>query len=417
MKKFMKFVALTATVTAPLVAVVSCSGKETANTPEILMLRDNDGGNMTSFTRAIYDESKKAADSLGVTIGTKQVSKVNQRKAVKNAIDAGTKVFILASYDFDVDALAKEFTKVKFIAIDQMSGNANSNVANVWAESQQHSFLGGYLIGKWVDANMKKTNRTVHFAFHDNAQPGDSGTNKVKIGYSGGMAFETVTRFYDGLRAGVEYWNKNNDSANDYDIDYMYKGQVGEKVAVGSSQEWWDHDAYAGAWDVNSQGQTTVWQRIVDAQSDIAIGNGNLAAYNSNHGDNEKIWDVYPDADVATSSPTQLPFTILSLIKNVGPGSGNIIKRLYNKTNPSTADFTQPFNVANGGLDASGMLGIAKNNLDDATYGTVFNADGTLKTTGEAATLVAAAKIAWYRQKANQTWAQYVASITPGSTK
>lgn len=417
MRKIIKLAALAATVTAPLVAVVSCSGKEAASTPEILMLRDNDGGNMTAFTRAIYNESKKAADSVGVTIGTKEVAKIDQRKAVKNAIDAGTKVFILASYDFNVDALAKEFTNAKFIAIDQMSGNANSNVANVWAESQQHSFLGGYLVGKWVDAQMKKTNRTVNFAFHNNAQPGDSGANKVKIGYSGGFSFETVTRFYDGLRAGVEYWNKNNNSTSDYDIDYMLKGQIGEKITVNSNQEWWDHDAYAGAWDVNSQGQKTVWQKMVDAQSDIVIGNGNLAAYNAEHANNEKIWSIYPDADVETSSPTELPFTILSLIKNVGPGSGNIIKRLYNKTNPSTADFTQPFNVSNGGLDADGMLGIAKNNLGDAIYGTVFNADGTLKTTGEAATLVAAAKNAWYRQKPSQTWAQYVNSITPSSTK
>lgn len=406
MKKFILGMGSVAAVAAPIVGTVSCGddSSQTTEKVDVLMLRDYSpqSTKFTAFTQGIYDAAKAEATRLGISFGTRQVSANTpdgREKTIRNAIElGGVKTFILASFSFstELEALAKKYPQAKFIAVDSKDANTQSNVANVWADSNQIAFLGGYYLGKWVDTELKAHHGN-KFKFHPNATAGDNGTHKVTVGYSGGYAFETVTRFYDGLRAGVEYWNKHNNATTDFDLDFMYSTNVGT--------DGWDDHAYANAWAPSSEGQKAVFQRMVDAQSDIMIGNGNLAAYNEAITTGAKVWDIYPDSDVNVSNPAQAPFTALSLIKNVGAGVANILKRQYHdKTN---TDYTAPFNAAHAGLDATGLLDLVgtPNGLPTSLI-TEYKTDRA----NSASVLMAKAKNAWYRQSGT-TWTNYLASL------
>lgn len=407
MKKFILGMGSVAAIAAPIVGTVSCGddSSKTMEKVEVLMLNDYapQTTKFTAFTQGIYDAAKAEATRLGVSFGTRQVSANTpdgREKTIRNAIElGGVKTFILASFSFstELEALAKKYPQAKFIAVDSKDANTQPNVANVWADSNQIAFLGGYYLGKWVDTELKAGHNN-KFHFHNSGTtPGDNGANKIKVGYSGGYAFETVTRFYDGLRAGVEYWNKHNNATTDFDLDFMYSTNVGSNG--------WDDNAYANAWAPSSEGQKAVFQRMVDAQSDIMIGNGNLAAYNEAITTTSKVWDIYPDSDVTISNPAQAPFTALSLIKNVGAGVANILKRQYK--DKSNADYTAPFNASHAGLDAQGLLDVTgtPNGLSTALI-SEFNTERANSNSA----IIAAAKNSWYRQSGT-TWANYLASL------
>ena len=386
--------------TAPLTFAFSCTeellDKSGLQKNDLLVLVDSTTVvDTNAFTQGIIKSLENQANKDDFKMAYQQVQaddRNGREKTIQNAIDNGTNVFAIASFSFsdDLKYLSEKFPNAKFIAIDTKSEAGLTNIANVWAESQEGAFLAGYLTAKEASDRIKDNKNVLPHNFTDPKK------DKIKFGYVGGFNFETVTRFYDGIVSGMKYWNEKNVDGIDYDIEFIYDK---------SSKD--DAGAYANTWSYDDPQYKTAFQTLINANVHIVCGSPeSVAAYNAKNPKN-KLWQIANDSDIKDSeTPEALEYTFTSILKDIGDGAAQIAHEWL--SNKSETSFTSG-KVEGKGIN-TGVMGVALDNLNEATYNKIFknpynlvdgaeNSDVAIYNGIKLKDLYAAAKDAWHRNK------------------
>lgn len=156
--------------------------------------------------RSFYDSSKAGVDrlakDLGIQVTTIECGNENHDAQMKNAADKSDVVVCVGWEFFNIETIAPEYSKVKWIWIDNATEKPVPNVLNITYAQNEGSYLAGY-----IAASMSKTG--VVGAVGGEDQPV---INDFIVGYKQGAAaanpeIKVVTNYsnsYDDPAAGKD---------------------------------------------------------------------------------------------------------------------------------------------------------------------------------------------------------------------
>ncbi len=185
---------------AALVAVAALSltgcSASTSSSYKACMVSDAGGFKDASFNEEAYNGLQNAKKDLGIQVATVQspetATQTDYVTGVQSMIDAKCNLIIGVGFNLAtaVRDAAKANPKVDFALIDSALSNDDysalslDNVKPIQYDTAQAAFLAGYLAA--------------------------AKTATGKIATYGGMLLPSVTIFMDGLKQGVDYYNKQN---------------------------------------------------------------------------------------------------------------------------------------------------------------------------------------------------------------
>lgn len=329
MKKMLKFVLAALMVTS----LASCGQKtETADTEEtpvvtecpitVGLVTDTGGVDDKSFNQSAWEGIKKFQEENNIDDSCisylQSGSDADYVPNIRTFVDQGTDLIVACGYLFQeaIDTVSAQAPDSKFLFVDSVAANENSNVMSaVYAQEQ-----GSYLVG--LAAGLKAK---------------ENGSNKV--GFIGGMQGDLIGAFQAGFEQGVL---EANPEATIY-VDYADSFTDASKA-----QQLADKQYGAGA--------TVIFQAAGSA------GNGVIKAAKE-RGD---VWAVGVDKDQYEDGMVDGKSIILtSMLKRVDTSTATASKDVLDG-NFKPEVYT--FNVANEGVGAELTAG---RNLSDEVIATI----------------------------------------------
>jgi basic membrane protein A and related proteins len=277
------------------------------------ILISNEGLDDHSFNEAAWAAETEAKAKLGISIKYLEESgSISDMSLGEQEVSDGCNLITGVGFNFEttVDTLAKEDPKIKFAVIDDTLTTPEPNATSLTYETNQASFLGGYLA-----AGMSKT-----------------GT----VGVYGNEAIAPVELYMSGYVYGVQYYDK------------VHKASV--KV-IG-----WNPTSSTGQFvgsftDVNKGKQIS--EAEIQQGADIIFGvagdidQGTVEAMDAAGGAAKGYYTLWVDSDGCASNPSSCNELLTTVQKNIQPSLYNVIAETVK------GDF--PKGVYYGTLDNNGV--------------------------------------------------------------
>lgn len=149
--------------------------------------------------RSFYDSSKEGADQLAaenesLSVTTIECNGENHDSQIRNAADVADIVVLVGWEFYNVETIAPEYPDVKFIWIDNATGEPVENLLNIVYAQNEGSFLAGYIA----------------------AATSESGV----VGAVGGEDSDTINDFIVGYRQGAEYYAAETGKEITVEVNY-----------------------------------------------------------------------------------------------------------------------------------------------------------------------------------------------------
>ena len=293
----------------------SSAGSSTASNSSFTacILISNEGLDDHSFNQAAWAAETEAKAKLGINIKYLEESgSVSDMTLGQQEVQDGCNLITGVGFNFEttVDTLAKEHPSVKFAVIDDTLTTPEPNATSLTYETDQASFLGGYLA-----AGMTKT-----------------GT----VGVYGNEAIAPVELYMTGYVEGVDYYNKVH-KASVKVIGWTPTSKTGQ--FVGSFT------------DVNKGKQIS--EAEIQQGADIIFGvagdidQGTVEAMNAAGGAAKGYYTLWVDSDGCASNPSSCDEILSTVQKNIQPSLYDVIAQ--------TVHGSFPKGVYYGTLDNSGV--------------------------------------------------------------
>jgi basic membrane protein A and related proteins len=291
----------------------SSSGTASGSSFTSCILISNEGLNDHSFNQAAWAAENEAKANLGINIKYLEESgSISDMTLGEQEVSDGCNLITGVGFNFEttVDTLAGKYPNIKFAVIDDTLTTPHANATSLTYETNQASFLGGYLA-----AGMSKT-----------------GT----VGVYGNEAIAPVELYMTGYVDGVEYYDK------------VHKASV--KV-IG-----WNPTSSTGQFvgsftDVNKGKQIS--EAEIQQGADIIFGvagdidQGTVEAMNAAGGAAKGYYTEWVDSDGCASDPSDCGELLTTVQKNIQPSLYDVIKE--------TASGSFPKGVYYGTLDNDGV--------------------------------------------------------------
>ncbi len=255
------------------------------------ILISNEGLDDHSFNQAAWAAETEAKAKLGINIKYLEESgSISDMTLGEQEVQDGCNLITGVGFNFEttVDTLAKEHPSVKFAVIDDTLTTPEPNATSLTYQTDQASFLGGYLA-----AGMSK-----------------SGT----VGVYGNEAIAPVELYMTGYVEGVDYYNKVH--------------KAGVKV-IG-----WNPTSKTGQFvgsftDVNKGKQIS--EAEIQQGADIIFGvagdidQGTVEAMNAAGGAAKGYYTLWVDSDGCASNPSSCNEILSTVQKNIQPSLYDVI--------------------------------------------------------------------------------------------
>ena len=154
--------------------------------------------------KSFNDSAKDGADLLvkdyGIDLKTIECNGENFKQNMMDAADVAEVVICVGWEFYEIEEVVDEYPEVKFMWIDNESGEAHDNLLNIIYAQNEGSFLAGYVAGKLTTSNV--------------------------VGAVGGEDSTTINDFIVGYEQGAKYANP------DVEVVYNYAGDY-ENPALG----------------------------------------------------------------------------------------------------------------------------------------------------------------------------------------
>jgi basic membrane protein A len=277
------------------------------------ILISNEGLDDHSFNQAAWAAETEAKAKLGINIKYLEESgSVSDMTLGQQEVQDGCNLITGVGFNFEttVDTLAKENPSIKFAVIDDTLTTPEPNATSLTYETDQASFLGGYLA-----AGMTKT-----------------GT----VGVYGNEAIAPVELYMTGYVEGVDYYDKVH-KASVKVIGWTPASKTGQ--FVGSFT------------DVNKGKQIS--EAEIQQGADIIFGvagdidQGTVEAMNAAGGAAKGYYTLWVDSDGCASNPSSCNEILSTVQKNIQPSLYDVIAE--------TVKGAFPKGVYYGTLDNSGV--------------------------------------------------------------
>jgi basic membrane protein A and related proteins len=255
------------------------------------ILISNEGLDDHSFNQAAWAAETEAKAKLGITIKYLEESgSISDMTLGEQEVQDGCNLITGVGFNFEttVDTLAKEDPSIKFAVIDDTLTTPEPNATSLTYETDQASFLGGYLA-----AGMSKT-----------------GT----VGVYGNEAIAPVELYMTGYVYGVEYYDKVH-KASVKVIGWNPASKTGQ--FVGSFT------------DVNKGKQIS--EAEIQQGADIIFGvagdidQGTVEAMNAAGGAAKGYYTLWVDSDGCASNPSSCDEILSTVQKNIQPSLYDVI--------------------------------------------------------------------------------------------
>lgn len=269
-----------------IVAAACGNGGEAEPSPEpqaeVLACQVTDVGGIDdrSFNQTAFAGLERAETELGVEIAFLESQQQTDYEPNINAfLDRGCDIIITVGFLLgDATAAAAEANPDQsFAIVDFAYDPPLDNVLALTFDTDQAAFLAGYLA-----AGVSKTG---------------------KVGTYGGIQLPTVTIFMDGLYAGVQYYNEQNDAR----VELLG----------------WDPDKgtglFTGDFEDQAKGRQTT-EDLISEGADIIlpvagpVGGGTIAAVEDSKEEDAVIW---VDTDGCVTFAETCPTFLTSILKNM----------------------------------------------------------------------------------------------------
>jgi basic membrane protein A and related proteins len=246
-----------------------------------------------SFNQAAWAAMTEAKSKLGITIKyLEQSGTVDFSTIGAEFVQDDCSMIIGVGFDTEttIDTLAKENPSIKFAVIDDTLTTAEPNAVSLVYETNQASFLGGYLA-----AGMSK-----------------SGT----VGVYGNEAIAPVELYMSGYVYGVEYYNKVHGT----DVKV-----IGWNPTSGSGQ-------FVGSFTDVNQGKL-ITQAEIQQGADVIfavagpIDEGTVEAMQAAGGPTAGYYTLWVDSDGCETNPDACGELLSTVQKNIQPSLYQVIEK------------------------------------------------------------------------------------------
>jgi basic membrane protein A and related proteins len=246
-----------------------------------------------SFNQAAWAAMTEAKSKLGITIKyLEQSGTVDFSTIGAEFVQDDCSMIIGVGFDTEttIDTLAKENPSIKFAVIDDTLTTAEPNAVSLVYETNQASFLGGYLA-----AGMSK-----------------SGT----VGVYGNEAIAPVELYMSGYVYGVEYYNKVHGT----DVKV-----IGWNPTSGSGQ-------FVGSFTDVNQGKL-ITQAEIQQGADVIfavagpIDEGTVEAMQAAGGPASGYYTLWVDSDGCETNPDACGELLSTVQKNIQPSLYQVIEK------------------------------------------------------------------------------------------
>jgi len=277
------------------------------------ILISNEGLDDHSFNQAAWAAENEAKTNLGINIKYLEESgSISDMTLGEQEVSDGCNLITGVGFNFEttIDTLAAKDPSVKFAVIDDTITTPHPNATSLTYETNQASFLGGYLA-----AGMSKT-----------------GT----VGVFGNEAIAPVELYMTGYVDGVEYYDQVH-KAGVKVIGWNPKSSTGQ--FVGSFT------------DVNKGKQIS--EAEIQQGADIIFGvagdidQGTVEAMNAAGGAAKGYYTEWVDSDGCAADPSDCDELLTTVQKNIQPSLYDVIKE--------TVSGSFPKGVYYGTLDNDGV--------------------------------------------------------------
>lgn len=316
------------------------------------MVSDSGGFDDKSFNQTSHDGLVKAKTELGIETNQIQSSAdADYAKNIQSMVDSKCNMVVGVGFKLAdaVEASAKANPNVKYAVVDSALKNPQPNVKPLLFNTDESSFLAGYLA-----AAQSQTH---------------------KVGTFGGMKIPSVTIFMDGFSQGVDYYSKNKNVPTQV-LGWDVAKQDGQFVPGSNPFV----DVAAGkttATNLTTQGADVVFPVAGNA------GQGALQVAQESGG---KISTIWVDTDGCKSAANYCPVIMSSVYKGMDVAVFDAIKAAKDGSFTSTA-YVGTLKNAGTGISPynqfdSKISAATKAEIDTIKKGII---DGTIKVTSVSA--------------------------------
>ena len=278
-----------ASAVALLTAAVSTHVAASAEDFSACLVTSSAGISDRSFNQAAWEAMTRAEDELGIEIEhLAQSGSTDYLTLGQQFVSAGCSLIIGMGFDLKeaISGLALAHPDIDFVLVDDTLNQATDNAVSLVYQSDQASFLGGYLAAGLTESGV--------------------------VGVYGNQPIPPVTLYMDGFVYGVEHYNEVNDA---------------EVEAIG-----WDPASQTGQFvgsftDVN-QGKLITESQLqegADVIFPVALPVGTAAAVREAGGPDAGKYMLWIDSDGCAQSPEYCDLIVTTVEKKIDTSLFDVI--------------------------------------------------------------------------------------------